>query len=42
MMRRLQQAVLRHQVGHLQDDATMLLVEWRTGARSATRSRAAP
>lgn len=31
MMRRLQQAVLRHQVGHLQDDATMLLVEWRTG-----------
>jgi serine phosphatase RsbU (regulator of sigma subunit) len=30
-MRRLQQAVLRHQVGHLQDDATMLFVEWRTG-----------
>ncbi len=31
MMRRLQQAVLRHQVGRLQDDATMLLVEWLTG-----------
>jgi serine phosphatase RsbU (regulator of sigma subunit) len=31
MMRRLQQAVLRHQVGHLQDDATMLFVEWLTG-----------
>jgi len=31
MMRRLQQAVLRHQVGALQDDATMLFMEWRTG-----------
>jgi serine phosphatase RsbU (regulator of sigma subunit) len=31
MMRRLQQAVMRHQVGRLQDDATMLLVEWLTG-----------
>ena len=31
MMRRLQQAVLRHQVGRLQDDATMLFVEWLTG-----------
>jgi len=30
-MRRLNQAVLRHQVGHLQDDATMLFVEWLTG-----------
>jgi serine phosphatase RsbU (regulator of sigma subunit) len=30
-MRRLQQAVLRHQVGRLQDDATMLFVEWLTG-----------
>lgn len=28
VMRRLQQAVLRHQVGRLQDDATTLLVEW--------------
>jgi serine phosphatase RsbU (regulator of sigma subunit) len=32
MMRRLQQAVLRHQVGRLQDDATMLFLEWRTGS----------
>ena len=31
MMRRLQMAVLRHQVGRLQDDATMLFVEWLTG-----------
>ena len=31
-MRRLQQAVLRHQVGRLQDDATMVFVEWLTGA----------
>jgi serine phosphatase RsbU (regulator of sigma subunit) len=30
-MRRLQMAVLRHQTGRLQDDATMLLVEWLTG-----------
>ena len=30
-MRRLQQAVLRHQVGRLQDDATLLFVEWLTG-----------
>lgn len=31
VMRRLQQALLRHQVGQLQDDATMLFVEWLTG-----------
>jgi serine phosphatase RsbU (regulator of sigma subunit) len=31
VMRRLQQATLRHQVGRLQDDATMLFVEWLTG-----------
>jgi serine phosphatase RsbU (regulator of sigma subunit) len=30
-MRRLQQAVLKHQVGQLQDDATMVFVEWLTG-----------
>jgi hypothetical protein len=30
-MRRLQQAVLTHQVGQLQDDATMVFVEWLTG-----------
>ena len=31
MLRRLTQAVLSHQEGRLQDDATLLLVEWRTG-----------
>ena len=31
-MRRLQQSVLTHQVGQLQDDATMLFVEWLTGS----------
>ena len=31
LMRRLQQSILRHQVGALQDDATMLFVEWLTG-----------
>ena len=31
LLRRLQQAVLRHQVGQLQDDATTLFVEWLTG-----------
>lgn len=31
LMRRLQQAILRHQVGQLQDDATTLFVEWLTG-----------
>ena len=31
LMRRLQQAILRHQVGRLQDDATTLFVEWLTG-----------
>ena len=35
VMRRLQQAILRHQVGRLQDDATMLFVEWLTGAGPA-------
>ncbi|GAA5085456.1 PP2C family protein-serine/threonine phosphatase [Thermocatellispora tengchongensis] len=29
-LRRLIQAILAHQQGHLQDDATVLLVEWRT------------
>jgi serine phosphatase RsbU (regulator of sigma subunit) len=32
VMRRLQHAILRHQVGRLQDDATTLFVEWLTGA----------
>jgi serine phosphatase RsbU (regulator of sigma subunit) len=31
LMRRLQMAILRHQVGALQDDATTLFVEWRSG-----------
>lgn len=31
VMRRLQQAILRHQTGRLQDDATTLFVEWATG-----------
>lgn len=31
VMRRLQRAVLEHQEGHLQDDATTLFVEWLTG-----------
>ncbi len=36
VMRRLLQATLRHQVGQLQDDATMLFVEWLTGAAQRT------
>lgn len=32
VLRRLQHAVLEHQQGQLQDDATTLLVEWRTGS----------
>jgi serine phosphatase RsbU (regulator of sigma subunit) len=32
VMRRLQQAILRHQTGRLQDDATTLFVEWLTSA----------
>jgi hypothetical protein len=31
-MRRLQAAILRHQTGRLQDDATTLFVEWLTGS----------
>jgi serine phosphatase RsbU (regulator of sigma subunit) len=31
LMRRLQQAILRHQTGRLQDDATTLFVEWLPG-----------
>ena len=31
LLRRLHQAILRHQTGRLQDDATTLLVEWLTG-----------
>lgn len=31
-LRRLMQSVLEHQAGRLQDDASIVLVEWRTGA----------
>ncbi len=31
VMRRLQHAILEHQEGRLQDDATTLFVEWLTG-----------
>jgi hypothetical protein len=34
-LRRLRHAVLRHQRGQLQDDATALLVEWRRGSERA-------
>ena len=30
-LRRLMQSVLEHQAGRLQDDASIVLVEWRTG-----------
>ncbi len=36
VMRRLQQAILRHQVDQLQDDATTLLVEWLARAPERT------
>jgi serine phosphatase RsbU (regulator of sigma subunit) len=35
LLRRLHQAILRHQTGRLQDDATTLLVEWLTGDADA-------
>ncbi len=34
-MRRLIRSLLEHQQGQLKDDATMLLVEWRTGNEEA-------
>jgi serine phosphatase RsbU (regulator of sigma subunit) len=34
-LRRLRHAVLAHQAGALQDDATALLIEWRRGAEDA-------
>ncbi len=34
-MRRLMGSVMRHQAGQLQDDASIVLVEWRTGAEDA-------
>jgi serine phosphatase RsbU (regulator of sigma subunit) len=33
-MRRLMHAILAHQAGALQDDATAMLVEWRTGGEN--------
>ena len=30
-LRRLMHSVLEHQDGHLQDDASIVLIEWRTG-----------
>ena len=36
VMRRLQRAVLEHQQGQLQDDATTLFVEWLTGKEEET------
>jgi serine phosphatase RsbU (regulator of sigma subunit) len=38
MMRRLQRAVLEHQEGELQDDATTLFVEWLTGDENRLES----
>ncbi|MGY1742498.1 MULTISPECIES: PP2C family protein-serine/threonine phosphatase [unclassified Blastococcus] len=34
-MRRLMGSVMQHQDGHLQDDASMVLVEWRAGTEDA-------
>jgi hypothetical protein len=34
-MRRLMGSVMQHQAGQLQDDASIVLVEWRTGAEDA-------
>lgn len=36
-MRRLVRAILAHQVGELQDDATTVMLGWRTGGAEATR-----
>ncbi len=36
-MRRVVRALLAHQQGHLSDDATMLLLEWRSGTEHALR-----
>jgi len=34
-MRRVVRALLAHQQGHLSDDATLLLLEWRSGNEQA-------
>jgi len=41
VMRRLHHAFLDHQIGHLQDDATTLFVEWLTGTVGAPGAAAA-
>jgi len=41
-MRRLHHAFLDHQIGHLQDDATTLFVEWLTGTVGAPGAAATP
>jgi hypothetical protein len=41
-MRRVVQALLAHQQGQLSDDATMLLLEWRSGNEQALLPAAAP
>jgi hypothetical protein len=41
-MRRLMHAILRHQDGRLQDDATTMLVEWETGGEQRVVPRSAP
>jgi len=37
MLRRLMRSVLEHQAGRLQDDASIVLVEWRTGREERLR-----
>ena len=41
-LRRLNLAVLRHQHDRLQDDATVVMFEWRTGEAARTSARATP
>ncbi|WP_336921091.1 PP2C family protein-serine/threonine phosphatase [Aquipuribacter sp. SD81] len=41
-LRRLNRALLRHQHGQLQDDATTVIVEWRSGAATRTDGGTAP
>ena len=41
-LRRLNLAVLKHQHGRLQDDATTVILEWRTGESDRTADDAVP
>ena len=36
-MRRLMGSVMEHQAGQLQDDASIVMVEWRTGSEGQLR-----